>query len=159
MYLLKFIFGILLVQTITIFTLLPTLENLSFIRLGIPLILVSLSMALWFHSLSIHVRKDAVEKVKIDFSKEKETLQIHTQKEIAKEAKSTQAKANFKVTVALIGVFSITALFLFTQMLTAGILLLTVATSALGGYYWRGKHIKQVPTFMARLDKNNPKLL
>ena len=34
------------------------------------------------------------------------------------------------------------ALFVFAQMVTAGLLTMTAAGGAIGGYYWRGKRIE-----------------
>lgn len=159
MYFLKLIFGIVFIQITTIvslFFMLPIpfalTENASLLYLALPLLLASFSIALWFHTLSHHLTEKAVAQVKTDFSKEKEQLHIKTEKKIAKETKRTHAKANFKVGAAFAGVIGIGILFIFTQMLTVGILTLTAAGSALGGYYWRGKRIDkerknvQIPT-------------
>jgi hypothetical protein len=64
------------------------------------------------------------------------------QKDIAKEAKITHARANFKVGAAFAGVIGVGGLFIFAQLLTAGLLTLRAAGSALGCYYYRGKRIE-----------------
>jgi len=155
MQLLKFFLGIVLVQLITgvLISISPielTVDGL--LRLSIPLLSVSLVVALWFTSLSAHFRKDSEQKIKSKFAKEKETIKVNAEKaktevvkqaqrDIAREAKVTYAKANFKVGAAFAGTLAIGGLFVLAQMVTVGLLTLTAAGGAAGGYYYRGKRI------------------
>jgi len=155
MQLLKFFLGILLVQTITVILLglSPKVQDISsFLRLVMPLFFISLMVAFWFSSLAEHFKKDALSKLESDFAKERESILVkaerskrrvekQAQKEIANEAKVTHAKANFKVGAAFAGVLGVGALFVFAQMVTAGLLVMTATGGAIGGYYWRGKRI------------------
>ena len=156
MQLLKFLVSIVLVQLLTVVLVLLSvddLEGMGLLRLAIPLLFISLVVAFWFSSLSGHYHKDELEKVKNDFLLEREKLKVNAeraktrvvkqaQKDIAKEAKNTHAKANFKVGAAFAGVLGVGALFVFAQMITAGLLTLTAVGGAMGGYYWRGKRIE-----------------
>ncbi len=153
MQLFKFLLGIVLVQiaTVVLVVLSPDqLQGEALVRLAIPLLFISLMVAFWFTSLAEHYRKDSVEKVKSSFAKERENLRVNAeraktrvvkqaQQDIAKEAKTTHAKANFKVGAAFAGVLGVGALFVFAQLLTAGLLTMSAAGGAMGGYYWRGK--------------------
>lgn len=152
----KFFFGIILVQLITIVLVMLSpseWDSVGLLRLVIPLFFISLTVAFWFASLSEHHRKDEIEKVKSSFAQEREQLKVHAQqaqirvvkqaqKDIAKEARTTHAKANFKVGAAFAGVLGVGALFVFAQMMTVGLLTMVAAGGAMGGYYWRGKRVE-----------------
>jgi len=110
-------------------------------------------VAFWFSSLSASSQKDTEHKMTNKFAKEREELRVkaeraktrvvkEAQKEIAKEATVIHAKANFKVGVAFAGVMGVGALFIFAQLITAGLLTMTAAGGVIGGYYWRGKRIE-----------------
>ena len=156
MQLLKTFLAIILVQIITVVMISmtpvnPTQEEM--IRLAIPLIFISLIVAFWLTSLSAYFRKDSEAKLKHTFTKEREEIQVNAEKEklkvvkeaqqdIAREAKVTYAKANFKVGAAFAGTMAIGALFVFAQMVTVGLLTLTAAGGAASGYYYRGKRLE-----------------
>ena len=156
MQLIKFIFGIILAQVATyiMVLLLPnTVTVQSVIQTTIPLLFIALIIAFWFTSLSAHDKKDALYKKEGDFAKEREKLKVkaekekiktmkEAQKEIVHEATKTHAKANFKVGLSVAGVAVVGGLFVFAQMITAGLLVLTTTGGVLGGYYWRGKRFK-----------------
>jgi len=156
MQVLKFFIGILLVQSVTglLIYISPTSldDTMSLLRLITPLFFVALMVSFWFSSLSSNFQKDLEHKMKGEFAKEREELKVkaeraktrivkQAQKDIAKEATVTHAKANFKVGAAFAGVMGVGALFVFAQLITAGLLTMTAAGGAIGGYYWRGKRI------------------
>jgi len=157
MQLIKFLLGIVLVQLITVVLVVlspDSLDTIALFRLVAPLFFISLMVAFWFSSLAEHVKKDAVTKLESSFAKERESILVkaekskrqvekQAQKEIANEAKVTHAKANFKVGAAFAGVLGVGALFVFAQMVTAGLLVMTATGGAIGGYYYRGKRIAQ----------------
>jgi glucan phosphoethanolaminetransferase (alkaline phosphatase superfamily) len=157
MQVLKFLLGIILIQLITVVLIYISPINLdestSFLRLIFPLFFMALMIAFWFSSLSSNFRKDSEHKMENEFAKEREEFKVkaerantkvvkQAQKDIAKEATITHAKANFKVGAAFAGVMGIGALFVFAQLLTAGLLTMTAAAGVVGGYYWRGKRIE-----------------
>jgi heme A synthase len=157
MQVLKFLLGIILIQLITGVLIYISPINLedasSLLRLTVPLFFMALMVAFWFSSLSSHERKDLEHKITNEFAKEREELKVkaeraktrvvkQAQKEIAKEATVTHAKANFKVGAAFAGVMGLGALFVFAQLVTAGLLTMTAAGGAIGGYYWRGRRIE-----------------
>ncbi len=156
MQVLKFLLGIILVQfiTVTLISISPiNLEDTtSLLQLITPLFFMALMVAFWFSSLCVNSQKDREHKMINQFAKEREKLKVkaerdkikvvkEAQKEIATEVKITHAKANFKIGAAFSGVMGIGALFIFAQLVTAGLLTLTAAGGAMGGYYWRGKRI------------------
>ncbi len=156
MQVLKFLLGIVLVQVVTalLIYLSPNeLDEMSLLRLVIPLFFVALMVAFWFSSLSAHFKKDTEYKMSSKFAKEREALKVkaeqaktrvvkQAQKEIANEAKVTHAKANFKVGASFAGVIGVGALFMLAQLVTVGLLTMTAAGGAIGGYYWRGKRLE-----------------
>jgi len=159
---LKYLLGIVLVQSVTAVLIyispIDLDDSASLLRLVLPLFFVALMVAFWFSSLSIRFQKDSEHKIKNEFAKEREELKVkaeraktrvvkEAQKDIAREAKVTHAKANFKVGAAFAGVIGVGALFVFAQLVTVGLLTMTAAAGVAGGYYWRGKRIgkEQVP--------------
>ena len=165
MQLLKFIFGIILVQLTTailVYLAPDELSTQSIAQMAIPLIFIAILIGFWFNSLSAHSKKDALYKAKGDFAKEKEKIKVkaekekiqtmkEAQKEIVQEATKTHAKANFKVGASFAGVLAVGGLFVLAQMVTAGLLVMTATGGVLGGYYWRGKRFKN-----QQLTNNNP---
>jgi ABC-type siderophore export system fused ATPase/permease subunit len=155
--LIKFIFGIILVQLTTaiLVYLAPNeLSVQSIAQISIPLLFIAILIAFWFNSLSAHEKKDALYKAEGNFAKEKEKLKVkaqkdniktmkEAQKEIVHEATKTHAKANFKVGASFAGVLAIGGLFVLAQMVTAGLLVMTATGGVLGGYYWRGKRLEK----------------
>jgi uncharacterized protein YcfJ len=154
--LIKFIFGILIAQVATYIMVLLLPEEpstQSIIQTTIPLLFIAVVIAFWFNTLSAYEKKDALYKKEGDFAKERERLKVkaekekiktmkEAQKEIVHEATKTHAKANFKVGLSVAGVAVVGGLFVFAQMITAGLLVLTTTGGVLGGYYWRGKRFK-----------------
>ncbi len=156
MQLIKFLFAIILVQITTaiLVYLAPNeLSTQSIAQIAIPLLFIALVIAFWFTSLSAHDKKDALYKAEGNFAKEKEKIKVkaekekiktmkEAQKEIVHEATKTHAKANFKVGASFAGVLAIGGLFVLAQMVTAGLLVMTATGGVIGGYYWRGKRLK-----------------
>ena len=153
MQLLKFLFGTILVQIVTVSLVLLSSNDfttMGVLRLAIPLLFIALIISFWFNSITKEYSNCEINKLKDSFATEREKLKINAekakrriekeaQKSIKREATSTHAKANFKVGLAFASVLGVGALFLFTQMVTVGLLALSATGGAIGGYYWRGK--------------------
>ncbi|WP_373031301.1 hypothetical protein [Sulfurovum sp.] len=156
MNLLKFLFGIIIAQVATyvLILLAPAELNMTgILRLAIPLLIIALVVAFWFNSIAGHHSKDAIVKVKDDFANERDKLRVNAQrakervikeahKNITKETQKAHAKANFKVGAAFAAALGVGALFIFAQMVTAGLLAITATGGVMGGYYWRGKRLE-----------------
>jgi len=156
MQIFKFLLGIVLAQVATYFLIVLAPSELSIIgllRIVIPLLLIALIVAFWFNSIAGHHSKDAIGKMKDHFFNEREKIRTNAQrskdralkaahKQSAKETAKAHAKANFKVGAAFAGMLGVGALFVFAQMLTAGLLAISATVGAMGGYYWRGKRIE-----------------
>jgi len=146
MKLLKFLFGILLAQiaTYTLILLSPTtLDMTGILRMAVPLFFIALVIAFWFSSISTQHGKDRFahekEKIRKDAEKDKERVIKEAQRNITIESTKTHAKANFKVGAAFAGALGVGALFVFAQMVTAGLLAIAATGGAMGGYYMRSK--------------------
>ncbi len=156
MNLLKFLFGIIIAQVATYLLILlaPVELNMTgFLRLAIPLLIIALVVAFWFSSIAGHHSKDAIGKVKDEFANERDKIRLNAQrakervikeahKNIAKETQKAHAKANFKVGAAFAAALGVGALFIFAQMVTAGLLAITATGGVMGGYYWRGRRLE-----------------
>ncbi len=154
---LRFLLGILVIQAATLVLVLlapDNLQGIGWLRLIIPLILMGVFSAFWFNSIAKHLSKDQLASVKEEHAREREKIQLNaeraktrlvkkTQQQIAKESKIAHGKANFKVGAALAGVMGVGALMLLTQFLTLGVITLTTAGGALGGYLYRGRKESQ----------------
>jgi len=159
---LKIFIIIIFVQIITAILILlspSSLDNFSLLRLIIPLFFIALIIALWLTSLTGHIKKDVVNKMKDSFAKERETIRVKAEKNIAKEAKVTHAKANFKVGAAFAGVLGIGGLFILAQMMTAALLTLTAAGGVAGGYYYRGKRLSKKDQDVNQLETIDVKVI
>ncbi|CAA6822530.1 MAG: Unknown protein [uncultured Sulfurovum sp.] len=174
MQVLKFLLGIVLVQLVTAVLIYISPINLedggSLLRLILPLFFMALMVAFWFSSLSAHFKKDSQHKMESEFAKEREALKVkaekaktrvvkEAQKDIAREAKVTHAKANFKVGASFAGVLGVGALFIFAQLITAGLLTMTAAGGVIGGYYWRGKRIEKEKNSVPQLEVIDTKVI
>ncbi len=174
----RFLVGIIVIQiaTVALVMLAPEqLQGIAWLRLVIPLLVVAVFSAFWFSSIALHKTKDDVSQLKAKHAHEREKIQINaeraksrmmkkTQQQIAREAKLTHGKANFKVGATLAGAMGFGALMLLTEMLTLGIMTMTTAGGALGGYLYRGNKerknlalLKDDKSFIPKLIKSNKK--
>ena len=148
----RFLFGILLVQlaTVLLVFLAPDLNGVGWLNLIIPLLVIGFFAAIWFASLAKHQIKDEVNAAASQHAKEKEKLQLNaeraktrlvkkTQQQIAREGRVAHSKANFKVGAAFTGTIALGGLMLITELLTLGLLTMSTAGGALGGYLLRAK--------------------
>ena len=102
--------------------------------------------------------KDEVNIATAEHAREREQLQLNaeraktrlvkkTQQQIARESKITHSKANFKVGAVFSGAIGFGALMLLTELITLGLLTMSTAGGALGGYLWRATkgNSRQIP--------------
>ena len=115
--------------------------------------------------------QEEVNKTKLDFAKERETLHVRaekaktklvekTQKQIASDYKKTQGRANLKVGAAFSFTVAAGVLMLFIELLTFGLMTLTTAGGALGGYLVRARKAhKDIKARISVEDKTIVKVL
>ncbi len=148
---LRFLIGIIIIQiaTVALVMLAPDdLQGIAWLRLIVPLVVVAFFAAFWFSSIASHRSKDELSNLQSKHAQEREKLQVNaeraktrmvkkTQQQIAREAKLTHGKANFKVGATLAGAMGFGALMLLTELLMLGVMTITTAGGALGGYLYR----------------------
>jgi hypothetical protein len=147
----KFLLGILLVQAATAAQVVAALHSGSrevWVLLGALSLVLGTLTALWFSTILHHARKDAVIRIKDDFSKEREKIRLRAERDktkviqqshqqIMKDRNRTQAKASLKVGASFAGMVGLGAVMLLSQFVTFGLLTLSTAGGALAGYAWR----------------------
>lgn len=150
---LRFLPGILLLQlaTVGICLFIPQpIEGKAWVAVLLPIFLLGIFVALWFASVSKNSTQEAVNKAKLAFAKERENIQVKaekaktklidkTHKQIASESRKTQRGANLKVGAAFAATIGAGIMMLIIEMLTFGLMTLTTAGGALGGYLVRAK--------------------
>ena len=165
---LRFLIGIIIIQiaTVALVLLAPDdLEGIAWLRLIVPLIVVAFFVAFWFASIANHKSKDDLSSLQAKHAKEREKLQLNperaktrivkkTQQQIASEMKIAHGKANFKVGATLAGAVGFGALMLLTEMLTLGMITITTAGGALGGYLYRGSKERKNNKLLNKPNKN-----
>ena len=148
---LRYLPGILLVQVATVALVLAALKTEDrelWMVMGALAVIINLVTAFWFGSITSHLRKDAVAKVREQFSQEREKLRVTAEQQktrllrksheqITKATNRAHAKANFKVGAAFTGIIGAGVLMMFTQFMTLGILTLATGGGALAGYLAR----------------------
>jgi len=148
---LKFIFGILILQVITIALVLiapADLANWGWLRLVIPVLIAGLLTAFWFGSIAAHQRKDKISRLKEHHAKERETIRVNAerakgelvkqaQRKTLQEVRRASTRANIKIGLAFAGAAGLGGVLILTQFMSLGILTLTTVGGAVGGYLLR----------------------
>lgn len=158
---LKFLFGILLAQGATYILILLSpnvVDMMTLLRILFPLFFIALSLSFWFSSMakqhnqeSFSSQKEKLhkqnqkdkERILKEATKAKEKFLKEAQRDMSMQSAKTTAKANFKVGAAFAGALGVGALFVFAQMVTAGLLALAATGGAMGGYYIRSKRAQR----------------
>ncbi len=150
----RFLLGVLLAQLVTALLLWLNADSLTdlvgWIKVLVPTFAVSIVTVFWFSAIGRQNRETQIAKLRDEFSREREKIRTKAEKdkahvvekskqEIIRESRKTNAKANFKVGASLTGAIGFGVLMMFTQFATIGLLLLTGAGGALGGYMMRFK--------------------
>lgn len=150
---LRFFAGILLAQLVAVVLSLALLDPLTVENALIflfPVAIVSVVFMFWFRTIATQIAEQRVAALSARFAKERENLNVNaeraktrlvrqTQKEIESQTRKARNRANFKVgaAIALAGGFGM--IMLFSQMVTLGLLTLTTAGGAIGGYLARAR--------------------
>ncbi|CAB1059119.1 hypothetical protein D1BOALGB6SA_3877 [Olavius sp. associated proteobacterium Delta 1] len=153
---LKFIPGILILQVITIALVLiapADLAHWGWLRLAIPVLIAGFLTAFWFGSIAAHQRKDEISRLKEYHAKERETIRVKAERAKTRLVKQTHRKtlletrrssrrANLKIGLAFAGAAGVGGVLILTQFMSLGLLMLTTAGGALGGYLLRVRQEK-----------------
>ncbi len=152
----RFLPGILLIQIICVVILwiniLPQVElNIELaLKIAIPLVLLAISTAFWFDAIAKNRAAHLITRLKDQHAREREKLQVKTErektrvlkdahKEIQREQRRVNNKANRKVGVAFFAAAGAGVVMLITELITFGMMTLMTAGGALSGYFYRGR--------------------
>ena len=171
----KFLPGIILIQLATavlVFILISTpVDQTQAAAISLLAFVISLFGAFWFASIAHNIHKDSLEKTRQQFAEERETLLVDTERQkvemlqqthdqIVKETNRAHAKANLKVGAMFTAAVGFGAIMLFSQLITAGLLVLAATGGALTVYLARARQDKLAKTVLQRkLHAPAPKLL
>jgi Flp pilus assembly protein TadB len=169
---LKFIPGILILQIITIALVLIAPEdpaNWGWLRLAIPVLIAGCLTAFWFGSIAAHQRKNEISRLKAHHAKERETIRVNaeraktklvkkTQRQTLQETRRSARRANIKIGLACGGVAAVGGVLILTQFMSLGVLMLTSAGGALGGYMLRVRQEK-IKLQLPQKDQENMRII
>ena len=118
--------------------------------IGFVILLMSIVIMLWFSTVAKHLADKRIAVLKEQFASEREKINVSaeraqkkllksTQKEIESERRRQSTRANLKIggTIALAAGFGV--VMLMSQFFTLGLLSLTTAGGAIGGYLARSR--------------------
>lgn len=152
----RFLFGILLIQVISLVVfwvnmdITITWSTQLALKIGLPLLLLAISTALWFDALGRSRATQTVAKLQESHAREREKLQIKSEREkhkvikdahkqINRQSKLASGKANLKVGMAFVVAAVAGVLMLLTELITFGMMTLMTAGGALSGYLFRAR--------------------
>lgn len=157
---LRFLAGIFLVQTASVLLMLLSRpadsDWVSWLPIVVALCVIGLIAAFWFANLASHLRRDEIERMRIEFARERERLKVQAerdktkliqknQKTIVTETRRAETRANRKVGLAVAAAAGVGLVMILANFMTLGLLLMTAAGSALGGYLLRRDWIPRLP--------------
>jgi len=177
---LRFLPGVLLLQLATLVLLwlnlsswrdLPLIpETALLLTVLLPCALLGLLTAFWFSAVARQANERALGKLREAHARERQKIEVRaerdktrlvekTQKEIKKETRRVNTKANMKVGLSLMGVAVAGVVMIITELITLGMMTLTTAGGALGGYLFRGKPVRQPSAKLAEsVESAAPKI-
>lgn len=148
---LKFFAGILLVQAITAAQVILALRSQQpevWLMLALFAASTGFLAALWFSSVASHGVRNAISKANARLSRERERVRTLAEQEkaqviaqsheqVARARSRAEARAHMKVGAAVAATVGLGGLVLLTQFVTLGLLALSSAGGAVGGYLFR----------------------
>lgn len=151
----KFLAGILLVQLATGLLVIVGLRTDSrevWLLLTMLAMTLGLLSAFWFTSITHHAKKEATAQVREGFSREREKIRLRAEREksrlmeknhqrLIKEKDRYHTRSNLKSGALFAGVLALGGILAFTQFFTFGLLLMTTAGGALGGYLLHSRQL------------------
>ena len=149
----RFLGGILLIQgaaAVLTYVALKSEHTEVWLVLATLALATGLVATFWFASVAGQLRKDALARLQKDFYREREQIRVTAEREkakvikqshqqITKERNRAQNRANVKVGASLAVAVGLGLLMLLTQFVTIGLLTLTTAGGAVGGYLFRAR--------------------
>jgi hypothetical protein len=155
---LQYLAGIILIQVGTsVLVLLAAPESddpTAWLPLLVALGMISLIAAFWFSTLSARRHQADLERVRQQFAREREQLRVTAEREktrlvrenhktLNRQRRRTESRANMKVGATVAAAAGVGLLMVVTNFITLGLLTMTGAGAALGGYLLHRKWFGQ----------------
>ena len=152
----RFLPGILLIQLISVVILWINIPD-KFVwdvelalKIVLPLLLLGISTAFWFEAIARNRAAGIIARLKEAHAKDREKLHAQTEREktrvrqdahreIVREQRRVNSKANLKVGAAFFAAAGAGLVMLITELITFGLMTLMTAGGALSGYFYRGR--------------------
>ncbi|MEJ2575883.1 MAG: hypothetical protein P8106_04125 [Gammaproteobacteria bacterium] len=149
---LRFLAGIVLIQATTVLLVLVAGRDAADLASWLPVLIalgmIALIAAFWFATVAAHRNQAELERQRADFAREREQFKVAAEREktrlvrqshktLTKQTRRVESRANMKVGAAVAGAAGIGLLMVVTNFVTLGLLTLTGAGAALGGYLLR----------------------
>lgn len=146
---LRFLVGILVVQVASVALLMVAGFDPGDWHAGLPFVfalaMIGLVAAFWFSTVAAGQRRDALERLRGDFAREREDLRVKAEKEktrllqtghraMASATRRAESRANRKVALAVVATSAAGVLMIAASFMTVGLLLLAGAGGGVGGY-------------------------
>jgi len=167
----RYLPGIFLIQAVTLAVFWVNLDVDSttlLLRAGVPALLIATVSALWFSSIGKVDAERSHARLRLEHARDREKLQLDAERSKAKVLKQAQRdsikqerrvsrRANMKVGLAFMGMTAAGVLMLLTEMLTLGLLTITTAGGAMGGYLLRWRQASRTATELP--ESADPKVI
>lgn len=173
------------VSVALLFVLLDASDPYSWLKIAAVLLVLTLIVSFWFDALSRQLTHDIIadekdqfarereeirvsavaekeafarerEKIKVKAEKEKQQLLQDSHERVVKETRSVNTRANVKVGASLAALAGGGVLLLLTELLMMGMLTLSTAGGALGGYVLRSRQQRLAVAKQPDLIEVNP---
>lgn len=146
---LRFLFGILLVQAVTaglfLFSGAAPADVKAWLPMAVAAAAVGVVAAFWFATVAQQQRSEELERLRAEFARERADLRVkaerdkqraerRTRKSLVGESRRVEARANRKVAMIAASAGGLGVLMIFASSLALGLSLLTGAGGALAGY-------------------------
>jgi Flp pilus assembly protein TadB len=158
---LRFLAGIIVVQFATVVLLVLSDFDLTDWRASLPFIfaltMISVIAAFWLSTLASGMRRDALDRQRESFAREREELRVKAEqaktrlvhkgrKDLERATRRAESRANRKATIAIVAAGAAGVAMIAASFVTLGMLLLAGAGGAVGGYIAGHRSAKRMPT-------------
>lgn len=150
----RFLPGVLLIQLSTgalVFAMFRASAQFDLVlAIAVMALVLTLVVAFWFSSIANQQARESIQKIESSHAKETQSLKVNAErqkakiirenhKEILKETRKANSRANLKVSLAFAAAAGVGGLMLFTQFMTVGMLIMGTSGGALAGYLTRAR--------------------
>lgn len=149
----RYMLGIVLVQILTALLVwlgLAGSGEFEWLRVVLPCLCLAVTAGFWFQSLGRQTALSEIARIKDSHAKEREGIQVSAErakqkvlrdahKQITREVGRARSSANIKAGTLFVAMAGLGSLLMFTQFMTLGLVAMSTAGGALGGYLLRAR--------------------